>query len=300
MTRHDTQQQTKGGDDQPSRRLPGLGTIAVVGGGAALAALAVRHLRRRNAPRTAVPDPIATTGALQLGSLGVEMAVHWFEDAATRRNAPAPTRAAEVDLEDFAQVVLTIAASIEPDPTPSGLARGRFGDRKVFLSAIRRALADTAYGSLPRAEFDALLLDAHRRGLLDLARADLVSVMDPAEVAASEVRQPLVGSSFHFVVAERNAAGTARTSVPLVIRPARSRHLTEIAIRDGFRALLYWSGADPSVASEGDAWGYVERPDGSRVGRREFRTADEATAYLVELLEREHASSAPAREGRHG
>jgi hypothetical protein len=72
------------------------------------------------------------------------------------------------------------------------------------------------------------------------------------------------------------------------IRDLRPNDLTAVGERDGFRALMYWSGVDASSGVLGDAWGCVQRPDGTHVGRREFRTPDEATAYVLELLEREH------------
>ena len=42
------------------------------------------------------------------------------------------------------------------------------------------------------------LFEAHRRGELELARADLVAAMDPALVAASEMFGG--GARFHFIV----------------------------------------------------------------------------------------------------
>jgi hypothetical protein len=74
----------------------------------------------------------------------------------------------------------------------------RFGARKVFISALFRALARAGYdvGSLD--SFKARLVDANRSGDLQLARADLVGAMP-----ASAVRPSLIvslGSEFHFVI----------------------------------------------------------------------------------------------------
>jgi hypothetical protein len=123
---------------------------------------------------------------------------------AERRNARPrqATRAADVDLADFARTVLAIAEGVEQDPTADDLARGRFGTRKVFIAAVRRGLRDTAYARLPRADVDELMLKARRDGLLSLARADLVAAMDPAELRDSEITHPLIGSTVHFVVSE--------------------------------------------------------------------------------------------------
>jgi len=117
-------------------------------------------------------------------------------------------QASGVDLPRFAATVRTIADGIDEDPTPDGLARGRFA-RKVFIAAIRRALVRTEYAGLSRAAIDRALVDANREGLLELSRADLVAVMDPAEVRDSEIQHMM--SIWHFVVAERPDARNAGT-----------------------------------------------------------------------------------------
>jgi len=73
---------------------------------------------------------------------------------------------------------------------------GRFGDRKVFVSALWDRVGAELGMSL--AEFKAWLVAQHRAGTLRLARADLVAAMDPKLVASSEIRIP--GAEFHFVV----------------------------------------------------------------------------------------------------
>lgn len=109
------------------------------------------------------------------------------------------TRGAPQDLAAFARTVQRIADRTERDPTADGLERGRFG-RKVFIAAIRRGLCGTPYGQLSRGELDALLVRANREGLLELARADLVGVMDPGEVRDSEIRH--MEARFHFVISD--------------------------------------------------------------------------------------------------
>lgn len=74
--------------------------------------------------------------------------------------------------------------------------RGRFGDRKVFVAALWRRVRRKLGMSLD--EFKQWLFAQHRAGALQLARADLVSAMDPNLVASSEIRVP--GAEFHFVV----------------------------------------------------------------------------------------------------
>ncbi len=73
---------------------------------------------------------------------------------------------------------------------------GRFGDRKVFVSALWDRVGEELGMSL--AEFKLWLVAQHRAGTLRLARADLVAAMDPELVARSEIR--VQGAEFHFVV----------------------------------------------------------------------------------------------------
>lgn len=71
-------------DDNKPHHRPGLGTAAIVGGGALLAVL----LSRRGSPPRNGSRPL-------LGSFGAELAVQWFEDAATSttlRNRGTPDR----------------------------------------------------------------------------------------------------------------------------------------------------------------------------------------------------------------
>ncbi|WP_226993990.1 hypothetical protein [Myxococcus hansupus] len=88
--------------------------------------------------------------------------------------------------ESFAEQVLTVARAL---PT------GRFGLNKVFISHVWKALQPEWSD---REAFDTALLEANRTRRLSLTRADLVSAMDPKDVAESEVRS--FGASFHFVV----------------------------------------------------------------------------------------------------
>ena len=66
-----------------------------------------------------------------------------------------------------------------------------FGPRKVFLSEVLGPVAAQDMADVER---------LRRAGLVMCARADLVSAMDPALVAASEWR--LDGATFHFLVVE--------------------------------------------------------------------------------------------------
>jgi hypothetical protein len=105
----------------------------------------------------------------------------------TDRTAPMP--APGLDLAAFAREVQT-AADREQE--------GRFGTRKVFIAAVWRRLRDTAVcAGMDLDAFKRHLVDANRADLLALHRADLVPMMDPEEVKASEI---LYGNaSFHFI-----------------------------------------------------------------------------------------------------
>ena len=187
------------------RHLLGVGNVAVIGGGALVALLLARRARASTSPAS---DPRNGHAPAVLGSLGAELAVQRVRDAAkndTRRNARKQTarqlqRADDVDVDRFATTVHALADSIEGETDAGGRARGRFGGRKVFIAALRRALRGTDYKKLPRADVDELILRAHRAGLLQLARADLVAAMDPDEIRDSLIVHPS-GAEFHFVLA---------------------------------------------------------------------------------------------------
>ncbi|HET9627227.1 MAG TPA: hypothetical protein VFP84_37965 [Kofleriaceae bacterium] len=101
--------------------------------------------------------------------------------------APAPTAAAPSLIADVRRIVA--------DATGDAV----FGDRKVFISRVWDALhATAAWANLALADFKHQLLALHRQQALVLARADLVSAMDPALVDASETRTD--GATFHFIV----------------------------------------------------------------------------------------------------
>ncbi|WP_164007120.1 hypothetical protein [Pyxidicoccus trucidator] len=145
-------------------------------------------------PRKAVEQLAArAAGAARVDAEAVRLAVlrRW----ALPESEPTPSNratAAERDTEpqdsvpDFAERVLAVARAL---PT------GRFGQNKVFISHVWKAL-QPEWAS--REAFDVALLEANRTRQLSLTRADLVSAMDPRDVAESEVRS--YGASFHFVV----------------------------------------------------------------------------------------------------
>lgn len=95
-------------------------------------------------------------------------------------------------LADFAANVLAFARSEDVV---------LFGDRKAFITTVLEAWYLASPATCPRrADFGALLVAAHQAQHLTLARADLVSAMDPELVKYSEVKAD--GATFHFVVTQ--------------------------------------------------------------------------------------------------
>ncbi|WIG95568.1 hypothetical protein [Myxococcus sp. SDU36] len=144
-------------------------------------------------------------GAPRVGAEAVRLSLmrRWavaLEDGASEKNVAPPAATPPVEPAPSSE-----ATSTAP-PTPAAFAErvlsvaralptGRFGEDKVFISHVWKALHPEWS---TREAFDAALLEANRTRLLTLTRADLVSAMDPKDVAESEVRS--FGASFHFVV----------------------------------------------------------------------------------------------------
>lgn len=97
---------------------------------------------------------------------------------------------------------LAAFASNVQDTLPRIAENGRFGTRKVFVSAIWNALIDAGCTRLTFDGFKCQLIAAQRVGQLSLARADYVAAMPIASVMASEIQHQ--GATYHFVI-DRNA-----------------------------------------------------------------------------------------------
>ncbi|SEU19236.1 hypothetical protein [Stigmatella erecta] len=93
--------------------------------------------------------------------------------------------AGEEALSSFAERVLHTARTA---------TSGRFGDDRVFISHIWHAMKGPG---LDEQAFKNRLIEANQKRLLSLSRADMVELMDPADVAASETRY--LGATFHFI-----------------------------------------------------------------------------------------------------
>ncbi len=100
---------------------------------------------------------------------------------------------AEFDLPAFAR---TVKAAAHDCPT------GRFGDNKVFIGHVWRRLRDEpGVPTMDLPAFKERLTEANNARLLTLSRADLVEVMNPADVQESETRY--LNAEFHFVLLEK-------------------------------------------------------------------------------------------------
>ncbi len=134
-----------------------------------------------------------TAGGSQLHDAALR---HWVDQVARteepgdRKSTPSPSEAAAVaGLSAFAGTIKEAAKSCP---------EGRFGDNKVFISHVwRRVQADATLGISDFPEFQRMLVEGHRQGLLHLSQADLVEAMDPRDVAESAT--PYVNMTFHFI-----------------------------------------------------------------------------------------------------
>ncbi len=110
-------------------------------------------------------------------------------------------QASDLTTQKFAGIVNAELPYILAEHNAEGKARGRMGDRKVFISALWRQLAThPLFRDMTIEEFKRRLYEAHRGRRLVLARADLVAAMDPQEVAESEYDVGGRAATFHFVV----------------------------------------------------------------------------------------------------
>jgi hypothetical protein len=151
--------------------------------------------------RAAVPPKQALDRLLasNAGAQAADLNVKELRDEVVRRwvdagfgGAPAPAVQAPfsaLDLAAFADRVKTTARACKT---------GRYGENKVFIVHVWRALQDDPDfqgGDFPA--FKARLAEANNARLLSLARADLVQAMDPEDVHLSEVAY--MNASFHFI-----------------------------------------------------------------------------------------------------
>lgn len=150
---------------------------------------------------------------------------------------------------------------------------GRFGDRKVFISALHDRVGRATGMDLP--SFKRWLIDQHRASRLVLTRADYVAAMDPDLVATSEAKTS--GATFHFVVdptAGREAESTERRpddpAAAVPARRANARRLLEDLVASGSTSSREWADVAALLRAEAS-----QAPDA-------FRTALLDRAKLAE------------------
>jgi hypothetical protein len=110
-----------------------------------------------------------------------------------------------IDYQRYADIVVNMSTALLSrfaEAVNAAIAQvpesGRFGNRKVFVSAIWDAITPPEYAGLSMDDFKRHLIAAQRAQLLSLARADLVAAMPGTAVAASEIMHN--GASYHFVI----------------------------------------------------------------------------------------------------
>jgi hypothetical protein len=158
---------------------------------------------RMDAGRLRKTLPRVLLGAKAGGIRGLRAVVlaSWADSEASPTTSTTPSgerprdeaAPAELDLPAFAR---TVKAAARDCPT------GRFGDNKVFINHLWRHLRDEpSFPVRDLAAFKQHLTEANQTNLLTLSRADLVQLMDPADVEESLTRY--LNGEFHFVLVER-------------------------------------------------------------------------------------------------
>jgi hypothetical protein len=152
-------------------------------------------LRPRQAPAAVLRQSVTRlSGALKDTPEAVADALteRWlFAEQAKPVATPSPSPS----LADDAFVTRAVAKIAGATHAPSARP---YGPNKVFIASVWESLAsDPELCALGEQGFKALVVKAHRRGLLDLSRADLVAAMDPRDVAASETRHR--NATYHFI-----------------------------------------------------------------------------------------------------
>jgi hypothetical protein len=140
-------------------------------------------------PVDAVKANRNTSAELQAAVLRNWLAEELAEESRPTNDEASAEVAPPFDLADFAGQVRSAARASQT---------GQFGDNKVFISHVWRAFQkENAFPDMTESDVKTRLTEANHAGLLPLSRADLVEVMDPADVQASEARY--LHAVFHFI-----------------------------------------------------------------------------------------------------
>lgn len=120
-----------------------------------------------------------------LRALREALAHHWLDGRTL--GAEAAARSDALDPKKIAARVHAVAA--------------RLGARKLLIRDVVQELRrDDELAPVPRPSIDASLIEAHRKGLLILSRADLVATIDPEALRESEIAHH--DARYHFVEQE--------------------------------------------------------------------------------------------------
>ena len=153
-------------------------------------------------PKTITVDPLIVRDLRPRNSKAPELRAaavrRWLEgpsiDREHRSTPPTvatngPAAAAALPLDEFARRVVAAARN---SPT------GRFGENKVFIAHVWRALRDDPdFRGMDLDTFKHRLTEANQARHLNLSRADLVEAMDPDDVRTSEASH--FGAHYHFI-----------------------------------------------------------------------------------------------------
>lgn len=153
-----------------------------------------------------------------------------------------------LDDEDFIRTVNQVAGKIGPE--------GRFGDRKVFISEVWDIVSeDPRFSRMGVDAFKQRLFENRKR--IQLARADLVSAMDPDLVDASELK--VAGATYHFVVDPRFADPAKPPAAPA---PTRAPAAAPAALLAAVHAAIPRIGPEgrygPSKVFVSEVWKAIE------------------------------------------
>ena len=142
-------------------------------------------------PRKPTTDQVATSLArLAVDTAGSDLftgALRQWIAAAEIAPDPAAVVVDHASTDDLNGELTTFA--LHTLQAARGTKVGWFGDNKVFISQVWNHLhAQQEFAAITLAHFKERLVEAHRRRLLELSRADLVERMNADDVADSETR----------------------------------------------------------------------------------------------------------------
>jgi len=215
-----------------------------------------------------------TTGALLLGGglagyLGQRWIVGRERDADAALVPPAP-------------LIASVLASLVPEPAPTASSSSTPPLDEPVSAPSRNGRAPRR-GKRYAREGRTILRDGV--AVLHVERVDLGDqryAISPHEtdLLTKEIVGLLNGRRARRQTAEPQRRRDGRAKDP------RYRQRWLVDDRCGYRAWLFSTSKPPAEAVVGDVWAHVEKPSGEIVGKRRFRTTDEAYRYVKAALKR--------------